>query len=84
MTDRKPIDPNDAKCMEDNNIQMFLHCRKCLEDFKNDAPGTEGESPSSYARYEVGWTIFGIQIWCTRHECNVMHMDFEGVKHPAV
>jgi len=84
MSNDKPTDPNDAKSMEDNNIHMFMHCRHCLQDFKDMAPGTDGESPSTYSQLEIGWTLLGIQVWCRRHECNVMHVDFEGQKHPAI
>ena len=83
MSNEKPTDPNDAKSMTDNSISMYIHCGKCLQDFKDDAPGTDGKSPSTYSQLEIGWTLLGIQVWCRRHECNVVHVDFEGEKHPA-
>ena len=58
-------------------IAAYLHCGKCLDELP------EGESPQDYARTQAGWTPQGIQVWCNRHNCNVMHMDFEGNKHPA-
>ncbi len=61
----------------ENEIGAYLHCGKCLEDIPPDI------SPSDYQRLEVGWTEQGIQIWCKRHNLNVMHMDFEGHQHPA-
>ena len=60
-----------------NKIQMFLHCGLCLSEKPN------GVSPKDYARLAVGWTKDGLQVWCNRHNVNVMHVDFEGVKHPA-
>ncbi len=40
-------------------------------------------APMDYARLDVGWTPCGIQVWCRRHEANVLSIDFEGVRHPA-
>jgi len=60
-----------------NSIVSFLHCELCMKELPEDT------SPREYGYYEVGWTELGIQIWCKRHECNVMHMTFEGHKFPA-
>ena len=43
----------------------------------------EGQSPQEYTNYDVGWTEMGLQIWCVRHDCNVVNIDFEGHQHPA-
>lgn len=62
-----------------NDLQIlnYMHCARCLDELP------AGESPQSYGRKEVGFTLRGIQIWCVRHCCNVCHIDFEGSKHPA-
>jgi hypothetical protein len=60
-----------------NEIQLFIHCKKCLEELP------EGKSPREYAELEAGFTPLGVQIWCKRHEVNVVHIDFEKQKHPA-
>ena len=60
-----------------NEITQFLHCSKCIDELPGD------ESPRSYARYEIGFTEIGLQMWCQRHECNIVHIDFEGHQHPA-
>lgn len=62
---------------EENNILMYLHCGLCLDEIP------EGISPMDWSKSQVGWTKEGLQVWCNRHECNVMHIDFEGYKHPA-
>ena len=62
-------------------ITGFLHCGLCIEEFQAGAGGFE--APRDYARLEIGWTKDGLQVWCMRHECNVVHMDFEGATHPA-
>lgn len=63
-----------------NEIEMYFHCRECLEELKIKALPL---SPAEYAKLEVGYTKRGIQVWCRRHDQNVMHMDFEGIQHPA-
>ena len=60
-----------------NQIVSFMHCGKCLEEKPSSL------SPREWAQLEVGWTKQGLQVWCKRHECNVLHVDFEGQKHPA-
>ena len=58
-------------------IKLFFHCQKCLEI------KPEHTSPADYADLEIGWTELGLQVWCRRHNCNVVHVDFEGYKHPV-
>lgn len=62
---------------EDNNITAYLHCGLCLKELP------QGVSPKDWARTSVGWTREGLQVWCIRHEVNILHVNFEGVKHPA-
>jgi hypothetical protein len=56
-----------------NKILWFYHCKQCLEEvqFLED-------SPREYVHMEIGPTKEGIQIWCVRHESNVMNIDFQG------
>lgn len=65
-----------------NGIKMFYHCRKCLEQFETD-PEARGKSRGEYARLEVGWTEQGLQVWCARHNLNVLHVHFEGLCHQS-
>lgn len=60
-----------------NEIQMYMHCGQCL---KMKPPGV---SPRDWGQLEVGATALGMQVWCKRCEINVLHVDYEGVKHPA-
>lgn len=53
-----------------NEIKMYWHCRSCMEE---NLP----------AKIGAGWTTIGFQVWCENHEFNIIHVDFEGVKHPA-
>lgn len=67
-----PIKPESKP--EDNHIEQFFHCQLCLEELPEDA------SPQEWGSLEAGWTIAGLQIWCKRHDVNVIHLDFEGRK----
>lgn len=60
-----------------NSIVAFFHCSKCLKEKPDD------QSPREWAQLECGFTVLGFQVWCKRHECNVVHMDFQGHKFPA-
>ena len=70
--------------LDSNCIEQFLHCKLCSEEVHSGNTDTgQSESPRNYAKYEVGWTKWGIQIWCIRHNANILHIDFEGHTHPA-
>jgi len=60
-----------------NEIRQFFHCRRCADKLP------VGRSPAEWARLEIGATPLGIQVWCRRCDINVIHIDFEGQKHPA-
>ena len=60
-----------------NEIQSFFHCGSCM------GQKPEHTSPRDWSQLEVGYTVLGIQVWCKRCECNILHMDFQGQKHPA-
>jgi hypothetical protein len=63
--------------MNSDQIGAFMHCALCLKERPSN------QSPLEWARLSVGWTPVGLQVWCVRHDCNVLHVDFEGQKHPA-
>ncbi len=60
-----------------NEITSFFHCARCLP-YKPAAI-----SPRDWANLEAGFTSFGIQVWCRRCDVNIMHVDFQGQRHPA-
>lgn len=68
----------------DLQISAYLHCGKCVDEWKTDKSINAIMPPRDYARLSVGWTPKGIQVWCNRHGVNVVNIDFEGAKHPAV
>lgn len=65
-----------------NQIDMFVHCSKCVKELTDMAKLTKDKkppvSPREYIRVEVGQTPHGLQVWCIRHELNVIHLDFTG------
>lgn len=66
-----------------NEIKAFIHCGLCLAEWKGSTKISSKLSPRDYSKLEAGWTKLGLQLWCKRHECNIMHIDFEGIAHPA-
>lgn len=57
-----------------NEIQAFFHCKKCLESLP------DGWSPREWVRIEAGWTVKGLQVWCVRHDMNIINIDLKGQK----
>ena len=55
-------------------IKSYLHCGLCIEEKPDDV------SPRDFAQFEIGYTWWGIQVWCRRHDCNVAHFDLKGKK----
>jgi len=52
-------------------IHMYFNCKKCLEELP------ENESPESYKRLDVGQTDTGIAVICLRHNCLVIHFEYD-------
>ena len=50
-----------------NNISLYLHCKKCLEELPEEV------SPSEYSNTQAGWTKKGIQVWCNRHDMDIIN-----------
>lgn len=55
-----------------NDIELFFHCKKCIDELP------DGLAPRDFVRIEAGWTKKGLQVWCVRHEENVISLDFMG------
>lgn len=71
----------------EKQIRAFYNCGLCVMEFKRlraaDDPSVRNMSPSEYMQQEVGSTAYGFQVWCRRHQVNVIHADFEGKKIAA-
>lgn len=59
------------------SVVAYCHCSRCIREMPAEV------SPRDWAQLEVGFTALGLQVWCKRHDINVMHIDFEGQTHPA-
>jgi hypothetical protein len=56
-------------------------CAKCADEYTSGA--TDAASLRDYSRVDVGFTDQGIQVWCRRHDLNVVHVDFEDARPNA-
>lgn len=57
-------------------ITAYIHCARCLDEWKSDPEIRSTTTPKDYARTQAGFTATGLQVWCNRHECNVDHMEW--------
>ena len=63
--------------MVDNHINLYFNCRLCAREKPADA------SMAEFQRTQSGFTDRGLQVWCLRHDVNIIHIDFQGARHPA-
>lgn len=59
-----------SKVDEPLEIAQYCHCGQCIDEL------VSGVSPRDWAQLEVGYTRDGIQVWCKRHNCNVVHLKW--------
>ncbi len=64
--------------MNTNHIFSLWHCKRCHQELL--AGADPEQSPRDYARFSVGWTEVGFQVWRTRHEMSVGEIDLLGNK----
>ena len=62
------------------SITQYVVCSKCADELATLSPP---QSLQDYATMDVGFTDYGIQVWCRRHKANIVHIDFQGKKLPA-
>ena len=62
-------------------IERPIVCGRCADDVTEGRAG--GSSMAEYMRFDVGFTAKGIQVWCRRHDANVVHIDFQGRELPT-
>lgn len=56
-----------------NSITQSVHCSKCVKELAEQKIPL---SPQQYAKVEFGFTKWGVQLWCSRHNRNIIHVDF--------
>ena len=64
-----------------NGIEQNIICSKCETEFLLGS--TDSRSLQDYSRLDIGFTSIGVQVWCRRHNANVVHIDFAGQKPTA-
>ncbi len=64
-----------------NGIGQNIICSKCETEFLLGS--TDSRSLQDYSRLDIGFTSIGVQVWCRRHDANVVHIDFAGQKPTA-
>ena len=64
-----------------NNIKNQIVCAKCEAEYIAEKP--INTSLQEYSLLDVGFTDVGLQVWCRRHNVNVVHVDFGGNKLKA-
>lgn len=62
----------------DLQIHRQIHCRRCF----GQRPANV--APRDWAKLTIGFTQHGVQVWCGRCDSNVIHINFEGRKCPAI
>lgn len=62
-------------------IREPVVCAKCADEVASGAAGAV--SMRDYGRLDVGFTERGLQVWCVRHDLNIVHVDFAGAKPEA-
>ena len=73
----KPTLPVEALSL---NIDSYVACTKCVGELAGIEPKI---SLQDYAAIDVGFTNWGLQVWCRRHQVNIVHLDFGGQQLPA-
>ena len=68
----KPTLPVEALSL---NIDSYVVCSKCAEEVAHIKPKI---SLQDYASVDIGFTRWGLQVWCRRHQTNIAHVDFNG------
>jgi hypothetical protein len=61
-----------GKYQAQQEADEFLRCPKCMRELPFDV------SPRDYSHIEAGFSSRGFQVWCLRHEINIVNIDFQG------
>ena len=64
-----------------HSIEQPIVCSRCADDVTEGRAGPV--SMADYMRLDVGFSPIGVQVWCRRHDANVVHIDFEGRSLPT-
>ena len=59
---------------------MNFNCKECVHEYTDGKYG-RNKSMAEMARLSVGRTKTGIQVWCVRHDINVINCDLPDEHH---
>jgi hypothetical protein len=61
----------ERRAIIENSLQIKanIYCAACLRERPDCI------TPQKWSRLDVGWTEHGLQVWCRRHDCNVLQID---------
>ena len=59
-------------------MAMNLKEVKQLMQWLEESGMTDFGTMKEYSKIDAGFTDFGFQVWCRRHDHNVCHINFEG------
>ena len=79
--EQNPMQQSDDLSLLSLQIQQQIVCSACSDEFMSGQ--TDSRSLQDYSRLDVGFSGRGVQVWCHRHNLNVVHIDFEGQQPSA-
>lgn len=53
------------------DIVSYFHCRECIAELP------QGIAPREWGQLEIGFTPKGLQVWCRRHDQEIVHFTTE-------
>ena len=83
MSDGDPDQPRTPGPLELilHGINQPVVCARCADEVASGALGDV--SIADHQRLDVGFTEFGLQVWCRRHDANIVHVNFGGARFEA-
>jgi hypothetical protein len=65
----------DRKPTEAKEIITPIRCERCVQEWSDDESLSSRIPISDFQMIEAGLTAKGIQVWCRRHQLNVVHIE---------
>ncbi len=63
-----------SQLLSSDKIFSMFNCKLCVEEYSDGKFG-RNKSMEQLSRINVGRTKTGIQVWCSRHEMNIIEID---------
>ena len=59
-----------------NQIKEPIICAACMDEFSKGL--SDAASLRDFMRMDIGFTTRGLQVWCQRHDRNIVEINFDG------